>query len=222
MGGEAAGDTAERWRTSYRRVRKDPLRGSDSTNRRRLAAVGAEALGGGRWLDLGSGDGNLVPSLFEAGADEVVALEHQPELAVETPPPARAIVGSAVGLPFATGRFDVVVVMDVLHHLPPEALEPSLEEIVRVLRVDGHLLVFEPARTPTRRVLTVLLMSPLARLTRFSRDKRAMVEQEASTLDPWLRHGHRLPQLLGRLGAVLDTERRGPLHASYRFRLGAP
>lgn len=219
MSGGVAGDRSERWRGSYSQVRKEPLASSDATNRRRLAAVGADELGrGGRWLDLGAGDGNLAPELVRVGAGEVVMVEHQFELICEASSPGHRLVGSAVDLPFPDGSVDVVVVMDVLHHLTPEQLRPALFEVHRVLRPAGHLLLFEPVNTPVRSALNAVLMSPLAAISDFSRHKRRMVEEEQETLVPWLRHERQLPRTLAEVGFVLELERRGALSGSYRVR----
>jgi len=47
-------------------------------------------------------------------------------------------------LPFEDGKFDVVIVSSLLHHLD---LEVALSEIRRVLKVGGHLLAKEPLGT---------------------------------------------------------------------------
>lgn len=219
MGAAPSGDRTEDWRASYRRVRKDPLTTSESTNRKRLARVSATDLtGGGTWLDVGSGDGNLVPQLLEAGAQHVVSMDYQLELVRESPPGAMRLVGSAVELPLRAASVEVVVVMDVLHHLETVQLHHALRELRRVLRSDGRLLLFEPVNTPVRRVLHGALMSPLSGLTKFSRDKRRMVEDEAATLMPWLSAEGRLPTVLADSGFAVEHQERGLLHGAYRCR----
>lgn len=219
MSGAAGGDRSELWRGSYSQVRKEALASSEATNRRRLAGVRANEVGrGGRWLDIGAGDGNLAPELHRAGAGEIVMVEHQHELISGAAEQGHRIVGSAVDLPLPDGSVDVVVVMDVLHHLRPDQLHPALCEVHRVLRPAGHLLVFEPVSTPVRSVLHALLMSPLAALSSFSRHKRRMVEEEQETLVPWLRHERQLPRTLTELGFAVELERRGALSGSCRAR----
>ena len=219
MSGGESGDRTERWRESYRQARKDPLTSSATTNRRRLSSVGATGLGsGGRWLDGGSGDGNLAPQLVEAGAGQVVSIDYQIELIRDAPRDASPVVGSAVELPLRSASIDVAVVMDVLHHLHREQLRPTLDEVRRVLRPRGHLLVFEPVDTVVRRALGTALMSPLSSVTEFSRAKRRMVEHEADTLLPWLHDERRFAELLRSEGYVVERQRRGMLHGAYRCR----
>jgi ubiquinone/menaquinone biosynthesis C-methylase UbiE len=216
---DSAGDRSQAWRDSYRRVRKDPLVRAGTTNRRRLASVGAASLPtGGRWLDLGSGDGNLTEALLLAGAGRVLSLDYQLDLLRHVPPAADRVVGSAVQLPLRTASLDVVVIMDVLHHLEPTQHRPAAAEVARVLRPGGQLLVFEPVDTVVRRSLGVALLSPLSGLTQFSRDKRQMVEEEASTLMPFLRAERDLPTWFRDAGFTVVSRRRGALHGAYRFR----
>jgi ubiquinone/menaquinone biosynthesis C-methylase UbiE len=46
-------------------------------------------------------------------------------------------------LPFCQGRFDAVLLITVLHHVPAARHGALLAEAVRVLRVGGRLVVFE-------------------------------------------------------------------------------
>ncbi len=51
-------------------------------------------------------------------------------------------MGSAEFLEYEDERFDVVIELDVLHHISD--LKKTLSEIYRVLKPGGHFLVFEP------------------------------------------------------------------------------
>lgn len=55
--------------------------------------------------------------------------------------------GGALGL--LPERFDGVLVLGVLHHLPDEIARSSLDELERVLRPGGTLLVIEDVPPPT-------------------------------------------------------------------------
>lgn len=102
-----------------------------------------------RALDVGCGPGGFTAVLAEL-AGSVVGVDVS-EAWVETCtrtfaargfPHARAVLGSGATLPFPDASFEVVTLIDVLHHLDdPEA---TLREIARVLVPEGRLLVFEP------------------------------------------------------------------------------
>jgi ubiquinone/menaquinone biosynthesis C-methylase UbiE len=171
-----------------------------------------------RILDVGAGDGNLYTTLRDVGFTEIWGLEYQPELAAMHPDRKRIVIASAAGIPFATGSMPAVIVMDVLHHLTQEQLVDAFREIRRVLRPGGVLYICEPANTLFRRMLTVLLMSPLSSVSRFSRDKRAMVEQERDTLEPWLETETALPTRISEGGFRPQSFKRYWLHLYGRFR----
>jgi SAM-dependent methyltransferase len=52
--------------------------------------------------------------------------------------------GKAESLPYASDRFDGVVLLDVLEHLPPASVDQALGEVARVLRPDGVLVLSTP------------------------------------------------------------------------------
>jgi SAM-dependent methyltransferase len=213
------GDSTERWRESYQRVRKDLLSDSQTTNRHRLAILGVSALPRHtRLLDIGTGDGNLFTTLEAEGFSKVWGLEYQPELIAGHPSKRRVVVASATHVPFSTGSMSAVIVMDVLHHLIPAQLPLSLAEMRRVLRPGGLLFVCEPASTLFRKLMTVLLMSPLSSLSRFARDKKIMVEEERATLDPWLKDEHSVPERIVAGRFRLEFFKRHWLHHYGRFR----
>ena len=68
-------------------------------------------------------------------------------------------------LPFGDGSFDVVMLSLVLHHLPSEAKRKGLEEIHRVLRPGGRLIVVDfdhPDSLHWRMVMRPLLPARIA------------------------------------------------------------
>jgi SAM-dependent methyltransferase len=62
------------------------------------------------------------------------------------PPSIRKAIASADALPFTTAAFDAVTFVEVLEHLPPNLERASLQEIRRVLKEDGVLLLTTPHR----------------------------------------------------------------------------
>jgi len=214
-----SGDKTHVWRESYSRVSKDLLRSSQATNRSRIKTLGLHSLRhDARILDVGAGDGNLFTTLRNAGFRQIWGLEYQAELAALHPDRSRIVIASAADIPFASGSMEAVIVMDVLHHLPGAQLPRCISEMRRVLEPGGVLFVCEPAGTLFRKILTAMLMSPLSRISRFSRDKRAMVEAERETLDPWLEAERGIPAQIAAGGFSIDFFERCWLHHYGRFR----
>ncbi|KAF8072542.1 METTL7A [Scenedesmus sp. PABB004] len=58
------------------------------------------------------------------------------------------VAGDATALPFEAGRFDVAVITLVLCSLPGEGPRRALDEVLRVLRPGGQLLVVEHVAAP--------------------------------------------------------------------------
>jgi SAM-dependent methyltransferase len=54
--------------------------------------------------------------------------------------------GEIQNLPFLDESFDCVSAITVVQHIPPERQEQALGEMVRVLRPDGYLILFELIR----------------------------------------------------------------------------
>ncbi|AWT36489.1 methyltransferase [Deinococcus actinosclerus] len=103
-------------------------------------------------LDVGAGDGRLVRELARRGhAGRVVGVDPTPGLGVQR--------ASAEALPFPDARFDVVLFMRVLAHLPDQAR--ALAEARRVLRPGGQ--VWGAAHGPAHlRATWAALGQPLA------------------------------------------------------------
>ncbi len=112
---------------------------------KRVAFV-RELLARGSILDVGCGTGILASRLADEGYEVTGVdpsdgmLEHlrKRDARVE------AAVGSAVDLPFPDGEFDLTMCVAVMHHIAdPEAVRESLEEMVRVTRAGGLVLVWD-------------------------------------------------------------------------------
>jgi len=100
----------------------------------------------GRHLDLGVGDGAFTTALHRATKLSVVAVDAHPDYLRRLRTAERSMALARVGtaLPFATGAFDSVSVMDVLEHVADET--GTLVELHRVLRPGGLLVLTVPAR----------------------------------------------------------------------------
>ena len=87
-------------------------------------------------LDVGSADGPSVGWLDGHGTR--IMLDIDPR-GLEP----GGVCGSALALPFADETFDVACAFDVVEHCDPESL--ALEELTRVLKPGGRLLISVPA-----------------------------------------------------------------------------
>jgi ubiquinone/menaquinone biosynthesis C-methylase UbiE len=97
-------------------------------------------------LDVGCGEGGLARLIASEGAmvtgvdPNLLAIARARHLV----PGARFACACAEALPFDDGSFDAVVVVNALHHVPPDAMDKALAEASRVLRRSGSLVVVEP------------------------------------------------------------------------------
>ena len=85
-------------------------------------------------VELGSGGGfikEVIPDALTSDVLEVPALDLQ---------------FSAHEMPFGNSSLDAVVMIDVLHHIPD--VTQFFSELQRCLRVDGKVVMIEPANTP--------------------------------------------------------------------------
>jgi ubiquinone/menaquinone biosynthesis C-methylase UbiE len=100
-----------------------------------------------RLLDIGSGDGGLAKLAVEAGA-KVTGIDPNPEAVLKAKiqvPEARFDIGTAEKLPYGDASFDMVLIVNTLHHVPIPAMELALSEASRVLDARGFLVVVEPS-----------------------------------------------------------------------------
>jgi SAM-dependent methyltransferase len=105
-------------------------------------------LAGLRLLDAGCGGGEYVRALVARGADTygIECTEDKLECARSLPASlARRIsCGDIQRTEFDSGRFDAVLLNEVLEHVPDDTA--ALREMHRLLRPDGSLVVFSPNR----------------------------------------------------------------------------
>jgi demethylmenaquinone methyltransferase/2-methoxy-6-polyprenyl-1,4-benzoquinol methylase len=98
---------------------------------------------GGRLLDVGGGTGRIARSLIGLAGQVVVAdesrkmLSHAPTLLE-----LHLATAHAERLPFPTGAFERVIMVDAYHHLQDQ--DRSLAELVRVCAPGGSVVIEEP------------------------------------------------------------------------------
>ena len=107
---------------------------------------------GMRVLDVGCGRGEIIRHCAQLGADAYgidyaeVAINLSQEIvqsSADAPTPGRTGVyqADAKHLPFPAGRFDRVLMFDVVEHLYPWELDAAMAEVRRVLRPGGMYVV---------------------------------------------------------------------------------
>lgn len=125
--------------------------------------VAADIQPGQRVLDVGCGTGYFARAIAAAvgRAGLVLGVDPSPSMIdfarrkAASVPNGQFQVGAAEALPFPSDHFDVVVSSLVLHHLPEDGRLRALQEMRRVLRPGGKLLVAE-ARNPQHGILGLL------------------------------------------------------------------
>jgi ubiquinone/menaquinone biosynthesis C-methylase UbiE len=102
-------------------------------------AVGRHAAA--RILDCGSGTGVNLPLLREYGLPVGIDLTWTGLAFARARGERRIAQASAAHLPFASGTFDVVTSFDVIYALSDDDEAAALEEMHRVLKPGGHIVV---------------------------------------------------------------------------------
>ncbi len=121
-----------------------------------------EVTGSTKAIDIGAGQGRHSYEMFRRGAD-VIAFDQSEQDMVEVSQmfdamiaegqvpdcaKARTEVGDALHLPFTDNAFDVVLMSEILEHVPADT--DAIAEMARVLAPGGHAAVTVPRYWPER------------------------------------------------------------------------
>lgn len=101
----------------------------------------------GKFLDIGFGSGNLEREVVKQGLDlEIYGIDFSPQTVARAKKTIKGsfYVANIYKLPFKSGYFDVVAVLDVLEHIEPSKTKKAIMEIGRVLKKGGSLVVSVP------------------------------------------------------------------------------
>ena len=102
--------------------------------------------GGERVLDAGCGSGNLLKELtLQYKGWHGFGVDTCPEMANLVLPNCTFLVADLCSLSLPNNYFDIVFALDTLEHI--RELDRALEEIKRVLKKDGILIVSGPTET---------------------------------------------------------------------------
>lgn len=95
---------------------------------------------GRRVLDVGCGSGEVAAALRQRGADVTcVDLTERAARRAHELGRGGAVVGDALHLPMATGMFDEVISIGVLHHTPN--CQRGIQECLRVTKPNGYVTI---------------------------------------------------------------------------------
>ena len=113
----------------------------------KFARFHREMIGVRRHLDIGCGPGTFIGS-FDAAQDSVGVDIAEPQIAYAKERyggRGRDFQRIELGpLPFDDASFDLVTIIELIEHLPPEENDSLIRESMRVLAPDGVLLVSTP------------------------------------------------------------------------------
>lgn len=100
-------------------------------------------------LDVGSGNGAIA--LAVTATDRYVSfgidtLLSETARRLQGGSAAHSIAASGDSLPFAAAIFDAILCLETIEHVPPHALRHFANELTRVLRPEGVIVITTPAR----------------------------------------------------------------------------
>ena len=97
----------------------------------------------GRLLDAGGGTGR-VSSQLQPYIDQLIINDVSVKMLAQTQMKNTCcpVLGSVTDLPFPDNSLERVMVVDAFHHFPQQPR--ALEELVRILKPDGRLVIEEP------------------------------------------------------------------------------
>src|ERR687897_1138774 len=143
-GAEGEASPTEPWERHAAWWQREFTGGADVEYTEQILPLAAEHLAGAeRVLDLGCGEGQIARLAVQRGAGRVVGVDPaaaQIAEAVRRAGGVRYARAVAAGLPFPPSTFDAIVCCLVLEHLAD--LDAGLDEIARVLRPGGRLVLF--------------------------------------------------------------------------------
>lgn len=164
-----------------------------------------------RVLDVATGTGDLAIALKSTGAKEIIGLDISPGMleigaekikSLSLDHQIKMVLGDGEKLPYEENYFDVATVAFGVRNF--EQLELGLDEIFRVLRSGGKLVILETA-VPTRfpfkqgyKLYSGWIVPMIGRL--FSRDRSAyQYLTDSAAVFP---HGHAFNNILEKIGFI--------------------
>ena len=121
--------------------------GAEAAIVRAITAVVAAAPPARRVLDVGCGPQSWLTRVNMTPLGTDLSFPYLREYAQQG---GTAVAASADWLPFATGSFDAVWSVGLLHHLPLPVAAAAVAEMVRVCRAGGYVAIFDAVLPESR------------------------------------------------------------------------
>jgi len=100
-------------------------------------------------LDVGSGNGAIALAVTATGRYVSFGIDPLVSRAardLQRGTAAQTIGASGEALPFAANTFDAILCLETIEHIPPDALPAFANELIRVLRAEGVIVITTPSR----------------------------------------------------------------------------
>jgi SAM-dependent methyltransferase len=149
-------------------------------------------------VELFCGRGNGLRALNRLGFTNLEGVDLSPRLIAQYTGAAKCTVADCRHLPFADGSKDILIVQGGLHHLPdfPGDLEQTFNEMRRVVRPSGRIMLVEPWRTPFLTMVHWVSEIPVVRRVSGKMDAFAtMTHYERRTYEQWLGQPGKITQI---------------------------
>ena len=195
---ETSTNTISAWEAAYQRFETPQQEVAKFKKRLRL-------MGAGSWpreaqiVEIFCGRGNGLVALDQLGFKKLEGVDLSADLLSKFEGNAATYVRDCRNLHFDDNSRDILIVQGGLHHLPtlPDDLKTTLDEVKRVLRPGGRLMVIEPWLTPFLRAVHFASERPLIRKISPKLDAlHTMIIHEQETYDQWLSQPGTIVKLL--------------------------
>ena len=111
-------------------------------------------------LDIGCSTGTCASSVLDMHMNRYVGIDIEKRYvdhATKRYPQGAFLLMDARAMEFPDNRFDIIMFVGALHHMPNDVIEDCFGQIRRVLRPEGVVLCAEPLMTPGKPISNFLL-----------------------------------------------------------------
>lgn len=166
-----------------------------------------------RILELFCGRGECQGLLRDAGYQHVFGLDISQLLVSQARQDCCVQICNSLDICYRSDSFDLLFVTEGFHHLKGiEQIKRCFDEIKRVVRKDGILAFYEPANTLTRRLLSLMVFSPLSNLFGRTRLLREILTEEMIEYSFWLKNTPQILRLLEDMGLCIERYNKTLIH----------